>query len=89
MLNKRIIEAQMKPSTTVFQTQKQFLRDAILEAAGQASSLEEFQKLLLDKHGISLKDRRGRFSYLHPEREKYITGRALGSRQTCKMLIPF
>jgi hypothetical protein len=78
-LNKRIIAAQMKPSTTVFQTQKQFLRDAILEAAGQASSLEEFQKLLLDKHGISLKDRRGRFSYLHPEREKYITGRALGS----------
>ena len=70
----------MKPSTTVFQTQKQFLRDAaILEAARQASFLEEFQKLLLDKHGISLKDRRGRFSYLHPEREKYITGRALGS----------
>lgn len=33
----------------------------------------------MDKHGISLKDRRGRFSYLHPEREKYITGKALGS----------
>ena len=78
-LNKRIIEAQMKPSTTVFKTQKQFLRDAILETAGQACSLEEFQKLLLDKHGISLKDRRGRFSYLHPARKKYITGRALGS----------
>ena len=54
MLNKRIIEAQMKPSTTVFQTQKQFLRDAILEAAGQASSLEEFQKLLFFLPGGAL-----------------------------------
>ena len=26
-----------------------------------------------------MKDRRGRFSYLHPERQKYITGRALGA----------
>ena len=28
---------------------------------------------------LFLKDRRGRFSYLHPDRQKYITGRALGT----------
>lgn len=78
-INERIIAAQMKPSTTVFQTQKQFLREAILEAAEQSRSLEEFQNLLMGKYGISLKDRRGRFSYLHPGRKKYITDRALGS----------
>ena len=77
-LNEEIIAAQMKPGTTVFQTQKQFLRDAILETAGQARSQEEFRELLMEKYGIRLKDRRGRFSYLHPERTKYITGRALG-----------
>lgn len=78
-LNAKIVAAQMKPSTTVFQTQKQFLRDAIMDAAAQAGTIEEFQKLLKEKYGIGVKDHRGRYSYLHPERSKYITGRALGS----------
>ena len=78
-MNEQILAAKMKPRNTVFQTQKQFLRDAILDAAGHASSIEEFKKILKEKYGIEVKDRRGRFSYLHPERKKYITGRALGA----------
>ena len=78
-LNKQIIAAKMKPRTTVFQTQKQYLRDAITDIAGKASSPEGFRKMLKEKYGIEVKDHRGRFSYLHPERQKYITGRALGS----------
>lgn len=78
-LNKEIIAAQMKPTSTVFQTQKQYLRDAIQDAASQAVSPEEFETLLKEKYGIELKDRRGRYSYLHPDRTKHITGRALGS----------
>lgn len=78
-LNEQIISAKMKPTATVFQTQKQYLRDAISKTAAQAASMEEFRKLLKEKYGIEVKDRRGRFSYLHPERSKYITGRALGS----------
>ena len=35
--------------------------------------------LLKAKYGIEVKKRRGRFSYLHPDRSRYITGRALGS----------
>ena len=78
-LNEQIVAAKMKPRTTVFQTQKQYLRDAISEAASQAESLDEFQNLLKEKYGIEVKERRGRFSYLHPDRNKYITGRALGA----------
>jgi hypothetical protein len=76
--NKKIRAAQMIPRNTIFQTRKQFLRDAILDAADRASTLEEFREILRDKYNIELKDRRGRFSYLHPDRQKYITGRALG-----------
>ena len=78
-LNERIVAAQMKPTQTVFQTQKQFLRDAIMDAAGRADTLETFRQILSKDYGIELKDRRGRFSFLHPERKKYITDRALGS----------
>lgn len=78
-LNERIIAAQMKPTQTVFQTQKQFLREAIMDAAGRADSLETFTQILSEDYEIELKNRRGRFSFLHPERKKYITDRALGS----------
>ena len=38
-LNKQIVAAKMKPRTTVFQTQKQYLRNAIRDAMARASSL--------------------------------------------------
>jgi len=79
-LNQRIIADGMKPRTTKYQSQKQFLRDAIEEIAAYAHSQEVFQTALQGKYGITLKDNRGRFSYLHPERTRYITGRALGSK---------
>ncbi len=78
-LNEKIVAAKMKPAVTVFQTQKQFLRDAIVDIVASAASVDEFQTLLKEKYGIEVKERRGRFSYLHPERSKFITGRALGS----------
>lgn len=78
-LNERIIAAQMKPTQTVFQTQKQFLRDAIMDAAERADSLDMFKQILQEEYRVEVKNRRGRFSFLHPERKKYITDRALGS----------
>ena len=78
-LNEQIVAAKMKPAVTVFQTQKQFLRDAIMGIASKAATVEEFKTLLKEEYGIEAKERRGRFSYLHPERSKFITGRALGS----------
>lgn len=78
-LNEQIVAAKLKPRTTIFQTQKQFLRDAIKDIASQAKSPEEFRELLKEKYGVEVKDRRGRYSYLHPDRNKFITSRALGS----------
>lgn len=78
-LNEQIVADGMKPRTTTYQTQKQYLRDAISEIAATAVSLEEFMSLLMEKYGVKLKESRGRFSYLHPDRQKYITGRKLGS----------
>lgn len=85
--NQQMIADGVAPRNTKFQTQKQFLRNAIDASARTAGSLEEFQKLLSDTYGITLKVNRGRFSYLHPERNKYITGRQLGTHYEKEYLL--
>ena len=77
--NRQILADGLPIRRTAFQTQKDFLRSAIEASAVSSCSREEFQKLLLEKYNITLKVSRGRFSYLHPERGKYITGRMLGT----------
>ena len=69
----------LTPRQTTFQTEKQYLRDAIDAVASQATSQEEFSRLLSEKYNITFKVSRGRYSYLHPDRQKYITGRNLGT----------
>ena len=86
-LNREMTVGGITPRNTKFETQKDFLRNAIDEAAASARSLEEFQKQLLDNYHISLKISRRRFSYLHPERGKYITGRNLGTRYEKEYLL--
>lgn len=78
-LNEKIIDDGLKPRTTVFQTQKEFIRTAIEDISSTAQNLSEFQNGLLEKYHITLIDKRGRFSYLHPERNKNISERALGT----------
>ena len=77
--NRQILADGLPIRRTAFQTQKEFLRSAIEASAVSSCSREEFQKLLLEKYNVTLKVSRGRFSYLHPERGKYITGRMLGT----------
>lgn len=67
------------PMHTTFETGKEKIRNAISDIAERATSFEEFQRLLKAEYGISVKDHRGRFSYLPAERQKYISARALGS----------
>ena len=81
-LNKEMLSKGITPRQTVFQTQKEYLRTAIAYAAASSCNMEEFQATLLKNYQITLKVSRGRFSYLHPERNKFITGRALGSHYT-------
>ena len=78
-LNARIIADGMKPRFTKFQTDLQKLRDAINDVSASACSYEALQKSLQEKYGITLKESRGRFSYLLPDRERYITARRLGT----------
>lgn len=86
-LNQKMLADGILPWKTKFETQKDFLRSAIEETAASSHSLEEFQKLLKEKYLISFKTSRGRFSYLHPERGKYITGRSLGSHYEKEYLL--
>ena len=64
---------------TAFQTQKQYLRDAVMDVAERATSFDAFCEIMKQEYNITVKESRGRISYLHPDREKYITGRALGT----------
>ncbi len=77
--NRQMISEGITPRTTVFQTQKEYLRTSIEEAAASAHDLKEFEQILSEKFNIKFKISRGRFSYLHPDREKPITGRSLGT----------
>ena len=86
-LNQKMLADGILPRKTKFETQKDFLRSAIEETAASSHSLEEFQKLLKEKYLISFKTSRGPFSYLHPERGKYITGRSLGSHYEKEYLL--
>ena len=76
-LNQRIIADGLTPRRTKFETDKDILRGNIRAALLAAKSFEEFQELL-EEHGISVRESRGRFSYLTADRTKPITARKLG-----------
>ena len=65
------------PKPTKFETDKEKLRQTIRAALSSATSYDEFSALLL-RQGVTVKESRGRLSYLTPERTKPITARKLG-----------
>ena len=62
---------------TKFETDKAKLRRTIRQALSPAGSFDEFSSLLL-REGVTVKESRGRLSYLTPDRTKPITARKLG-----------
>ena len=62
---------------TKFETNKEKLRQTIRAALSAATSFEDFSSLLL-REGVTVKESRGRLSYLTPDRTKPITARKLG-----------
>ena len=60
-----------------FETDKAKLRRTIRTALSEATSFDEFSSLLL-REGVTVKESRGRLSYLTPDRTKPITARKLG-----------
>ena len=78
-VNQKILDAGMKPTASTFQTQKDFIRNAVSEISKTARTFDQFQSLLLDRYNISVTSERGRYRYLHPDRDRRITDKALGS----------
>ena len=62
---------------TKFETDKEKLRQAIRTALSSAASYGEFAAVLLQQ-GVTVKESRGRLSYLTPDRTKPIAARKLG-----------
>ena len=65
------------PKQTKFETDKEKLRRTIRAALSSAVSFEDFSGKLLQQ-GVTVKESRGRLSYLTPDRTKPITARKLG-----------
>ena len=75
--NAPMIADGITPRQTKFETDKDKLRQTIRAALSAATSFEEFSALLL-REGVTVKESRGRLSYLTPDRAKPITARKLG-----------
>ena len=72
-----MIAGGITPRQTKFETNKEKLRQTIRAALSAATSFEDFSSLLL-REGVTVKESRGRLSYLTPDRTKPITARKLG-----------
>ena len=75
--NAPMIAGGITPRQTKFETNKEKLRQTIRAALSAATSFEDFSSLLL-REGVSVKESRGRLSYLTTDRTKPITAQKLG-----------
>ena len=75
--NASLAAAGEPPKATKFETDKERLRSVIRTALSSAISFEDFSGKLLQQ-GVTVKESRGRLSYLTPDRTKPITARKLG-----------
>ena len=75
--NAPMIADGLTPRNTKFETDKEKLRGVIRAALSASVSFEDFSGKLLQQ-GVTVKESRGRLSYLTPDRTKPITARKLG-----------
>ena len=77
--NEKIIADGFTPRQPKFETDKELLRQSIRSVLSTAVSFEDFSEKLMQDYGIAVKESRGRYSYLTPDRTKPITARKLGT----------
>lgn len=77
--NAPMVAGGVAPRKTKFETEKDGLRDVIRTVLAAAVSFEDFSARLMEGYGIAIKESRGRYSYLIPDRTKPITARKLGT----------
>ena len=76
--NAALLAAGQQPTQTKFETAKEILRKQITDVLDNATNFEDFSDKLMQQYGITVKESRGRLSYLTPDRTKPITARKLG-----------
>ena len=69
-----------QPAQTKFETAKEILRKQISDVLNVATSFEDFSDRLLQQYGITVKESRGRLSYLPVGRTKFIRAKHLGDK---------
>ena len=72
------LSAEALPKPTKFQTELEKLRTAVESARDLSTSVEQFKTIMQQEHHVTVKESRGRWSYLPEGRERAITWRKLG-----------
>ena len=78
--NAALLAAGQQPTQTEFETAKETLRKQISDVLDNAVSFEDFSDRLLQRYGITVKESRGRLSYLPAGRKKFIRAHSLGDK---------
>ena len=78
--NAALTAAGQPPQQKKFETAKETLRKQISDVLDTAMSFEDFSDRLLRQYGITVKESRGRLSYLPAGRTKFIRARSIGDK---------
>ena len=78
--NAALLAAGQQPTQTKFETAKEILRKQITDVLDNATNFEDFSDRLLQQYGITVKENRGRLSYLPAGRTKFIRAKHLGDK---------
>ena len=78
--NAALLATGQQPTQTKFETAKEILRKQISEVLNIATSFEDFSDRLLQQYGITVKESRGRLSYLPAGRTKFIRAHSIGDK---------
>ena len=80
LANAALTAAGQPPKQKKFETAKEILRKQILDVLDNAVSFEDFSDRLMQRYGITVKESRGRLSYLPAGRKKFIRAHSLGDK---------
>ena len=78
--NAKLAAEGQQPTQTVYQTELNKLRNQIYAVLNKTTTFEEFSALLMQEHGVAVKESRGRLSYCPPGRTKFITAKKLSKK---------
>lgn len=71
--------SQSQPTSSKFETFLGVVRKQLTSVLNDSNSLEQYREKLFENYGIVLRESRGCFSYLLPDRERPIRARRLGT----------